>query len=109
MRWALARDPKASGAAGSGAHPPLPRVQLDSLERVRREMARLYVEGKQGRRDVQDVSRLANVLALIGRMIEGGELERRLEALEARVGRGGEKQASRRVERIEERLAAYGR
>ena len=45
------RGQKASGAAGSGAYPPLPRVQLDSLERVRREMARLYVEGKHGRRD----------------------------------------------------------
>jgi hypothetical protein len=70
---------------------PLPRVQLDSLERVRREMARLYVEGKHGRRDVQEVSRLANVLALIGRMIEGADLERRIETLErqaqSQVGR----------------------
>ena len=70
---------------------PLPRVQLDSLERVRREMARLYIEGKHGRRDVQEVSRLANVIALIGRMIEGADLERRVEALEqaqARLGGG---------------------
>ena len=65
----------------------LPRVRLDSLERVRREMSRLYVEGKHGRREVQDVSRLANVLALIGRMIEGGEIERRLAALEERAER----------------------
>ncbi len=74
------REP--SGGAGRGGLPPLPRVQLDSIERVRREMARLYAEGKHGRRDVQDVSRLANVLALIGRMIEGSELERRIEGLE---------------------------
>jgi hypothetical protein len=82
-------SPKASAAAGSGGPPPLPRVQLDSLERVRREMARLYVEGKHGRRDVQDVSRLANVLALIGRMIEGADLERRVEALEQAQARPG--------------------
>jgi hypothetical protein len=64
-------------------------VQLDSLERVRREMARLYTEGKHGRRDAQEVSRLANVLALIGRLIEGADLERRVEALErARAGQG---------------------
>jgi hypothetical protein len=82
-------SPETSAAAGSGADPPLPRVQLDSLERVRREMARLYVEGKHGRRDAQDVSRLANVLALIGRLIEGADLERRIEALErARAGQG---------------------
>ena len=76
-------------AASSGTPVPLgddrPRVRLDSLERVRREMARLYVEGKHGRRDVQEVSRLANVLALIGRMIEGADLERRLAALEAKA------------------------
>jgi hypothetical protein len=66
----------------SAALPRLPRVRLDSLDRVRREMAKLYIEGRSGRRDVQDVSRLANVLALIGRVIEGGELEKRIEALE---------------------------
>jgi hypothetical protein len=73
---------KSSGGVALGCLPPIPRVQLDSLARVRRAMARLYVEGKHGRRDVQDVSRLANVLALIGRMIEGAELERRIERLE---------------------------
>ena len=74
---------------GSPAPDPgeLPRVRLDSLERVRREMARLYVEGKHGRRPAGDVSKLANVLALVGRMIEGGELERRLAVLEERAAR----------------------
>src|ERR671913_1803670 len=87
--------PNPSGGKGLSTLPPLPRVQLDSLERVRREMARLYVEGKHGCRDVQEVSRLANVLALIGRMIEGAELERRIETLErqaqsqARLSRQG--------------------
>ena len=82
-------SPEASGGKGLGKLPPLPRVQLDSLERVRREMARLYVEGKHGRRDVQAVSRLANVLALIARMIEGADLEARVETLErARAGSG---------------------
>ena len=67
-------------------------------------MPRLYVEGKHGRRDVQDVSRLANVLALIGRMIEGGEISG---AYRARGEGGGAPVISRlaqRVQRLEERL-----
>ena len=56
----------------SAETPRLPRVQLDSLERVRREMARLYTEAKHGQRPAQDASRLANILALIGRI--GGAL-----------------------------------
>jgi hypothetical protein len=56
------------------------------MDRVRRELTRLYRQGRDGERDTQDVSRLANVLSIIGRMIEGGDLEKRLEALEA--GRG---------------------
>jgi hypothetical protein len=66
-----------------------PRLRLDSLQRVRREMARLYVEGKRGKRDVSDVSKLAHVLALIGRIVEGSELERRLEELEQKVATKG--------------------
>ena len=45
-------------------------------------MARLYREGKAGLRDVADVSRLANVLSLLGRLIEGSDLEKRLTAIE---------------------------
>ena len=62
---------------------PSSRVRLESVDRVRRELVRLYKEGRDGRRDTQDVSRLANVLALIARMIEGGQLEARLATLEA--------------------------
>ena len=45
-------------------------------------MAKLYRDGRDGRRDTQDVSRLANVLALIGRLIEGGDLEKWIGLLE---------------------------
>jgi hypothetical protein len=55
------------------------------MERVRSEMVRLYQEGKHGRREVQDVSRLAKVLTQIGRLIEGSDVERRLAALEEKV------------------------
>ena len=74
-------------AASESAAPPRMRLKLNTLDDVRAEMARLYREGKAGLRDVADVSRLANVLALLGRLIEGSELERRLTALEETEGR----------------------
>ncbi len=61
---------------------PRLRLKLNSIDDVKAEMARLYREGKAGTRDVSDVSRLANVLALLARMIEGSDLERRIAALE---------------------------
>ncbi len=71
--------------AGKTAAPPSTRVRcrLDTVDAVQLEMARLYREGKAGTRDVADVSRLANVLSLMARMIEGADWERRLAQLEA--------------------------
>lgn len=39
-------------------------------------------EARAGSLDVGDASKLANVLQILGRMIEGSELETRIEALE---------------------------
>ena len=60
-----------------------PTPRLDSLDKVRREAARLYNQARRGEISASDASKLGNLLALIGRLIEGGELERRLAALEA--------------------------
>lgn len=62
--------------------PPRLRVPLATIQDVRRELARLYRDARSGRRDVVDASRLANMLALLARIIEGGELEARICALE---------------------------
>ena len=70
------KDPSAPAA------PPRLRIKLKTIDDVRAEMARLYREGKAGLRDVADVSRLANVLALLGRLIEGSDLEKRIAAIE---------------------------
>ena len=70
------KDPSAPAA------PPRLRIKLKTIDDVRAEMARLYREGKAGLRDVADVSRLANVLALLGRLIEGSDLEKRITAIE---------------------------
>jgi hypothetical protein len=60
-----------------------PRVgQLDNLRAVRREMARLYKEARRGTLESQEATRLVFILQAIGRLIEGGEFERRIEILE---------------------------
>jgi hypothetical protein len=76
----------ASGAEASGAAPPAPRLRLPlaTAADVRRELARLYREGKAGQREAADVSRLANILAILGRLIETSDLEARLQKLEQR-------------------------
>jgi hypothetical protein len=69
------------------ANTPRPRLQLDSLTRVRREAVKLYREGRDGLRDVSEVSKLTHCLDVIRRMTESSELEQRIEALEQQAGR----------------------
>lgn len=70
-------------SAGNGAQPRL-RLPLRTIDDVKSELARLYREGKAGQRSVVDVSKLANVLGILGRLIEGADIEARLDALEAK-------------------------
>jgi hypothetical protein len=77
-----AEAPELNDDANDGEPPRRCRLRLNTVDLLRREMAKLYRDGRDGRRDTQDVSRLANVLALIGRLIEGGDLEKRITALE---------------------------
>lgn len=60
------------------------RVRLDTVADARREVAKLYRMAREGEIEISDASKLANILALIARMVEGSDLEARLEALEAR-------------------------
>jgi hypothetical protein len=63
------------------------RLRLDTLDRVRRELVKVYRDARDGKRDVSDASKLGHLLVAIGRLIEGSDLERRLEALEQRAAR----------------------
>ena len=74
----LARTPANKGEKGK----PRLRCKLRTVDDVCFELARLYREGKAGARDVADVSKLANVLALLGRLISDSSLEARIEKLE---------------------------
>jgi hypothetical protein len=62
--------------------PPRLRLKLKTIDDVSRELARVYRLAKSRQRDTQDCSRLANILQILGRMIEGGQLEARVAALE---------------------------
>ena len=80
------REEDAFGDNGLGEDPPPPRARLDTMARVRRELARVYREARAGTLDVADASKLANILQIMGRMIETSEVEARLDALERRLG-----------------------
>lgn len=58
------------------------RAKLDSLQDVKREMAKLYRESRSGVLDVQDATKLTWMLQAVGKVIEGSDLEKRIEKLE---------------------------
>ena len=61
------------------------KAQLNTLEGVRRELARIYREAESGKRDAADASRLTLMLGQIGKLLELTEIERRLTAVEDRT------------------------
>lgn len=48
------------------------RLRLDSVDRVRRELIKLYRQGRDGERGTDDVAKLAGVLGIVGRLVESG-------------------------------------
>ena len=67
------------------------RLKLATVEDVRRELGRVYREARAGQRNVSDASRLAHVLAVLARLIEGSDLEKRIAALEAAAAANSER------------------
>jgi hypothetical protein len=60
------------------------RAKLDTMQDVKREMARCYREARTGLVDVQDGTKLVWMLQAIGKVIEGSDLEKRIEVLEGK-------------------------
>ncbi len=79
------RDEEAFRGNGLPDDAPSPRLRLDTMLRVRRELAKVYREARMGALDVAAASKLANILQIMGRMIEGSVLEARLAVLEAKA------------------------
>lgn len=59
-----------------------PKIKLQTLEDVRREAARVYREARAGKLDTAEASKLSFMLQGIAKMIEAGQIEKRIEALE---------------------------
>lgn len=56
--------------------------RLHDMRSLRRELGHLYREARAGKVDIQDASRLANILGILARIIQSSDIETRLEALE---------------------------
>jgi len=61
---------------------PTPQLKLATIEDCRREMARVYRDARNGRTESADASRFVYMLTSIAKLIEVGQLEMRLKALE---------------------------
>ena len=73
---------QSSNIEGFSDVPRRTRLRLDSVDRVRRELIKLYRQGRDGERGADDVAKLAGVLGIVGRLVESDDLEARLDALE---------------------------
>jgi hypothetical protein len=63
-----------------------PKVRLDTLAGIRREMARVYRYAQRGEIGWQDATRATFILANIAKLDQGQLFEQRLAALEERLG-----------------------
>jgi hypothetical protein len=59
--------------------------RLSTLTSVRQEMARVYREARHGKISAQEAGRFAFILSVIGKLIEGADLEKRITEVERRI------------------------
>lgn len=67
---------------GKASLPPRLRCKLRSIDDVRLELGRIYRDAKTNRRPVGDATKLAFILQILARLIEGSDIEARLAKLE---------------------------
>jgi hypothetical protein len=60
------------------------RCKLDTLADVKREMAKVYREARSEIIETQNASKLVFILQAVAKVIEGSDLEKRVEALEGK-------------------------
>jgi hypothetical protein len=72
-------------AASGTCTPTPPKIKLNSLEDVRREMATVYREARGGRMDASEAGRFAYILSGIGKLIEATDIERRIVQMERKL------------------------
>jgi hypothetical protein len=69
----------------ANAPPRRRRPDLATLSAVRREMGRVYRDMRAKKIESQHGTRLTYVLTAIGKLTEGSEMQKRVEALEQRL------------------------
>ena len=77
-------QPVTIDAASGTCTPTPPKIKLNALEDVRREMASVYREARGGIMDASEAGRLAYILSGIGKLIEATDIEKRLDQMERR-------------------------
>src|SRR5687767_6622372 len=65
--------------------PPPRRIKLASVRGVRREMAAVYADCRQGRMDAVIGTKLVYMLVSIAKVLEASDLEQRIGVLEGRA------------------------
>lgn len=75
------------GPAADTGKPPkkVVRLPLDTSRDCQRALAKLIRRALAGEMDTTSLSRYANAIMILARLIEGGQLEDRIAALEARA------------------------
>lgn len=89
-------EPEGRASAGDQPSPPggakRLRLRLNTVDDVKKELARLYRDARAGQLETHDASRMANMLAILGRIIEGADIEERMEALERTISENSPKE-----------------
>ena len=83
--WPSTPQETATAPADTGSKVKNVRMKLDSANDCQRALARLIRAALAGSIETQDLSRYANALMILSRLIDGGDFERRLEAIEAKT------------------------
>ena len=76
--------PRTTPADGPAPPTKRLRLRLSTVDDVRAELGRVYRAARAEQLDVADASRLANILQILVRVIEGSTLEARITAVENR-------------------------
>jgi hypothetical protein len=79
------RHPVTIDATSGTCTPTPPKIKLNTLEDVRREMAKVYREARGGGMDASEAGRFAYILSGIGRLYEATAIERRIVQMERKL------------------------
>ena len=82
--WPSTPQETAPAPADTGSKPKNVRMKLDTANDCQRALARLIRAALAGSIETQDLSRYANALMILSRIMADSDLEARIEALEAR-------------------------